>query len=47
MEDSKVRNFNERTLGLHGILVGLVRNLRDFNRGHIFIAIGGSLLLHF
>ena len=46
MEDSKVRNINERTLGLHGILVELVRNLRDFNRGYILIAIRNSLLLH-
>ena len=46
MEDSKESNFNDWTLGLHGILVGLVRNLRDFNRGYIFIAIRNSLLLH-
>ena len=46
MEDSKVRNINERTLGLHGILVGLVRNLRDFNRGYILIAKRNSILPH-
>ena len=30
-----MRNINERTLGLHGILVELVRDLRDFNRVYI------------
>ena len=41
-----MRNIDERTLGLSDILVGFVTNLRDFNRGHIFIAIRNSLLLH-